>query len=356
MAEAVLHAHRRDAIGEPCAAGLGMGGVVGMAQLGDMHRADLVLAPAEYRGPRGIDAEKIAVEIRDAEQILGNAPDALALPRLLRDLGFQRVVELDQRLFARAQRRLRAHALGGLHHRGQHAADAAGGGLVRHRAVADGEARVLPVAAAALHPPRQVLREERRTPARENVLVERPELAVNLRPGLAQRLAQHGRVLVAKDRPVGIVVDQDELGAPANRLGKARRQHEPDRPFQRRRPAFRRPERSFGPVELAHAARHLAFALALGGTRRERRLPGRGGGRHHDRGRGRRGFQNGLHSFRTTNSRGFGAAAAPYRDAMLKKCLPAPEFEWAGAASRLPLAPGDPELGQLGVGAADHQK
>ena len=180
VAEAVLHADGRNALGEPRAPAIGMWRVVGMAQLAHMHRADLVLAPAEHRGPRRVHAEEIAVEIRDAEQVLGDAPDAVALARLLRNLGFQSVVELDQRLFAGTQRDFRAHALGRLHHGGQHAADAAGRGLVRHRAVADGEARVLPFAAAALHPPRQILGEERRTPAGEDILVERPELVIDL--------------------------------------------------------------------------------------------------------------------------------------------------------------------------------
>ena len=296
MAEAIVHPGRRGAFAQSSAFGLGVGRIVGMAQFADVLRPDLVLAPAEHRGPRGIHAEKIAVEIRDAEQIIGDAPDALALPRPLGDLRFERVVELDQCLFARAQRRLRAHPLSRLDHRGQHAADAGRLGLVGHGAVAQREAHVLPLTAPALHPPWHVLGEERGTASGQDVLVERSELVIDLRPSLAQRSAQGGRVLLAEDRPIAVVVDQDQLGSPAQRLREPGGEHQADRPFERRRPMFRRAERGPGPVEFAHPACHLAFALP-GGRREPRRDRRRcfGGCRHHDRGLGRWRFENGLH-------------------------------------------------------------
>src|SRR5580700_3421734 len=58
-----------------------MRGILGMTQLADMHRLDLILGPAEEPAPGRIHAEKIALEIRNAEQILGDVPDAVALQR-----------------------------------------------------------------------------------------------------------------------------------------------------------------------------------------------------------------------------------------------------------------------------------
>src|SRR6202040_2939412 len=55
--------------------------VLGMAQRTDMHRFDLVLAPAEQPAPGRIHGKEIAVEIRDPEQILGHVPDAVPLLR-----------------------------------------------------------------------------------------------------------------------------------------------------------------------------------------------------------------------------------------------------------------------------------
>ena len=79
MAEAVFHAHGRHAARQSRAAGDRGGGIVGMAQLADVHALDFVLAPAEQRGPGRIDAGEIAVEIGDAEQVLRHLPDAVAL-------------------------------------------------------------------------------------------------------------------------------------------------------------------------------------------------------------------------------------------------------------------------------------
>src|ERR1700680_429916 len=73
-----------------------MRGIVGMTQFADMHRLDLVLAPAEQSGPGRIHAQKIAVEIRNAEQILGDVPDAVALQRSPFDFLLELFAELAQ--------------------------------------------------------------------------------------------------------------------------------------------------------------------------------------------------------------------------------------------------------------------
>src|SRR5580700_3857531 len=73
-----------------------MRGIVGMTQFADMHRLDLVLAPAEQSVPGRVHAQKIAVEIRNAEQILGDVPDAVALQRSPFDFLLELFAELAQ--------------------------------------------------------------------------------------------------------------------------------------------------------------------------------------------------------------------------------------------------------------------
>jgi hypothetical protein len=74
----VLHASR-----ELSPRGNGCCCIVGMAQLVDMQRFDFVLAPAEQICPCGVGAEEVAIEVRNAEQILGHLPDAIAFTRAL---------------------------------------------------------------------------------------------------------------------------------------------------------------------------------------------------------------------------------------------------------------------------------
>src|SRR5439155_24460660 len=83
VTKTILHAHCRHTLGEAGAAGPRMLGVVGMTQLVDMHRPDLVLAPAQHARPGGIEGDEIAFERRDAQKVLGHAPDAVALSRTL---------------------------------------------------------------------------------------------------------------------------------------------------------------------------------------------------------------------------------------------------------------------------------
>src|ERR1700722_6436600 len=76
-----------------------MRGIVGMTQLSDMHRLDLVLGPAEEPAPGRIHAQKIAGEIRYAEQILGDVPDAVAFRRPPFDFLLELFAEFAQLAF-----------------------------------------------------------------------------------------------------------------------------------------------------------------------------------------------------------------------------------------------------------------
>src|ERR1700686_3326663 len=76
-----------------------MRGIIRMTQLSDMHRLDLVLGPAEEPAPGRIHAQKIAREIRHAEQILGDVPDAVALQRSPFDFLLELFAELAQLAF-----------------------------------------------------------------------------------------------------------------------------------------------------------------------------------------------------------------------------------------------------------------
>src|SRR5262249_35705323 len=173
VAEAVLHAHGGNALRQ--ALGVGGRGVVRMAQLAHVHVPDLVRGPAEQGGPGRIDAGEVAVEGRDADQVLGDVPDAVALAGALGDLLFQPLRGVPQQALARG-------AFRGLDGGRQDAADAVGGGLVGDRAVAEGEAGILPPVAAPLEPPRVVAGEERVALAAQDRLVERPELVIDFRP------------------------------------------------------------------------------------------------------------------------------------------------------------------------------
>jgi hypothetical protein len=58
-------------------------------------------------------AEEVAVEIRHAEQVLGDIPDAVALQRAPFDLGFELFAELAQLAFDDVARVLGLHAFHG---------------------------------------------------------------------------------------------------------------------------------------------------------------------------------------------------------------------------------------------------
>ena len=78
-AKAVLHTNRAGAIREALQRFICRRCVVRMAEPVDMHRLDFIIAPTERAGPRGIDADEVAIEVAHSEQILGDLPDAVAL-------------------------------------------------------------------------------------------------------------------------------------------------------------------------------------------------------------------------------------------------------------------------------------
>ena len=211
-----------------------------MPQRRDRHREQLLLAPAEDRGGGGIDAGPAPREIRHPDQVVGDAPEPVALARARRDLLLERFVEP-------LQRHLGVLALGRLDRGHQHAADARRRRGVRHRAVAEGEERLLgdPVAARDREP--QILGEERAALAGEDRTMDRLELLLQLRPRLAERQPERIRVLVAEDRQVAVIVDQHEVRPPAQPHRKRRGQDGGDHQGEARRPArawARAPSRS----------------------------------------------------------------------------------------------------------------
>ena len=72
--------------------------VLRMPQRRDRHREQLVLAPAEDRARGRIDADPVAFEVRDADEIVGHVPEPVALARALLDLVLEVFVEGLQRL------------------------------------------------------------------------------------------------------------------------------------------------------------------------------------------------------------------------------------------------------------------
>ena len=89
VAKAIFHAYGLHAPRQLRAAGDGVLRVVGMAQIVYMHGLDLVLGPAEQSGPGRVQADEIALEIGDREQIFRDVPDAVALQRAPFDLELQ---------------------------------------------------------------------------------------------------------------------------------------------------------------------------------------------------------------------------------------------------------------------------
>src|SRR6516165_227278 len=78
VTETVFDAHVLHATRELSPRGNGCCCIVSMAQLVDVQLFDFGLAPAEQICPCGVGAEEVAVEVRNAEQILGHLPDAIA--------------------------------------------------------------------------------------------------------------------------------------------------------------------------------------------------------------------------------------------------------------------------------------
>ena len=86
------------------------------------------------------------------------------------------------------------------------------------------------------------------------------DVAPDLAPHLPRRFAERPRMLAADDRLIGIVIEIDELFAPADPDRLLRGEHDTDGGLERARPALGRAERGRGPVERAQQAGQLAGA------------------------------------------------------------------------------------------------
>ena len=127
--------------------------------------------------------------------------------------------------------------------------------LAADRAQRVGEPRLLrPAAAGQQH--RHVLLEDRLAGerVRQHGLQPRPHLG----PGVRERRRQRVRVPRPEHRGVGVVVEQRPPRARRDVHRQLRAQQQLDGRAQRGRPTRRRPEGRTGPVDLAHAPRHLA--------------------------------------------------------------------------------------------------
>ena len=89
---------------------------VRMAQLAHVHRFDLVLTPAEQIAPGRVDAEKVAIEIANAEQVFGHFPDPIPFACALFHLGLEPIGEGLQNFLV-------THALGSFKGGGENTTD-----------------------------------------------------------------------------------------------------------------------------------------------------------------------------------------------------------------------------------------
>src|SRR5438270_13745037 len=134
------------------------------------------------------------------------------------------------------QRLLLAAALRRFHAGRENAADPVRRSFIRYRAVADGKSSVLDNRALAPDGPRVIFGEIGFALAAQNRFVQRAELGVDFPPDLTQRTAQGLRVLVAQNGPIGIVVDEDQLGPPSNCHREPRSEYHRDAELQTLRP------------------------------------------------------------------------------------------------------------------------
>ena len=224
MAEAVLHAHRHDALRQAGAAGDRCRRIVGMAQLAHMHGLDFVLAPAEQTAPGRIDAGEVAVEVGDAKQVFRHLPNAVAFARALLHFRFKPLGQRAQRAFV-------AHPLCRLERGDEQAADTVRRRWIGNGTIADGEMRLFRDATAR-HGPRMIDGEEFLAFAAQDGHAYGTKLVPDFRPDLARGAAERVRMFVAEDVDIGVVVNHHEVGAPAQRHRVAAREHDLDRPVQ----------------------------------------------------------------------------------------------------------------------------
>jgi hypothetical protein len=97
-----------------------------------------------------------------------------------------------------------------------------------------------------------------RGPAVVRRIDQRLENAPDFRPAFSNGQAQGVRVLFAKDRYIGIVVDGNIVRPPPQQEGKPIGQHHAKRGAQGRRPSFTRAKRRFRPVKSTNTRAHFA--------------------------------------------------------------------------------------------------
>ena len=156
----------------------------------------------------------------------------------------------------RAQAALADHLLGGLNHRTEDAADLPALGM--NRAVREREVGLFGVSAIDVQ---QQVPRTRRLGTLVDLREHRADDVPDFRPDLGPLLTQRGGVLGRPEhRPVLVVVENREVGSPPEDDGKGTIETGADRSTEGLRPALDRPEGGPGPVELAHASRHLALS------------------------------------------------------------------------------------------------
>src|SRR5262249_41803193 len=89
----VFHAHGRGAVRELRASSYRGRRVLGMAQFAHVDGLYFVFGPTKEPCPSWIDAQEIALEIRNREQIFGDVPDTIALKRPSLDFLFEFLAE-----------------------------------------------------------------------------------------------------------------------------------------------------------------------------------------------------------------------------------------------------------------------
>jgi hypothetical protein len=205
------------------------------------------------------------------QEFIGRTADDLAKPPVdeeeltvqftLNDTNAGLLEDPRETLLAGPKRVFRPNPACGLNHGNEHAAHAAGSLFVRYGAVADGKATVFPIGrAVALDFDKKILCKERAARSAQDGLVQRPELRLNFRPRLMKRQAEGHRMLVAEDRPVAVIIDHHEFGAPPDAHWKPRSEHDFYDQRQTGRPILGRSEDGFGPILGTDPIRHFRRA------------------------------------------------------------------------------------------------
>ena len=209
-------------------------------RLAAQRKEDLVIHVARFAG-RGGDVDRApfhrvgrAVRVAMVDDVVKLPPHHVLLAResqhaqegLVAKLGHAVAVEGVKRFAggieevlqvgsAVAQRLFGGDPRRGLHGGDQDSANTRRRNGVRRGAVAQGEPGVFPGVAAAVDAQENVLGEHRGTGAVEDRLVTGLQLRPDLGPRLPRGPAQGPGMLVAEDRAIRIVIDQDEVRPPA---------------------------------------------------------------------------------------------------------------------------------------------